>query len=52
MGAVAAKISDAICEEYILGYRSSDKKQEGKWRKVKLQLEPPPGLPSAHGARS
>jgi Ca-activated chloride channel family protein len=45
MSDVAAKISDAIREEYILGYRSTDTKRDGKWRKVKVQLEPPPGLP-------
>jgi Ca-activated chloride channel family protein len=40
---VAAKIRDAIREEYILEHRSSDKKRDDKWRKVKVQLEPPPG---------
>ncbi len=42
---VAEKISDEIRDEYVLGYRSSDPKRDGKWRKVKVKLEPPAGLP-------
>ncbi len=45
MSDVAAKISDELRDEYVLGYRSSDNKRDGKWRKVKVRLEPPPGLP-------
>jgi Ca-activated chloride channel family protein len=52
MGDVAAKISDAIREESNPRYRLCDKKRNGKWRKVKVQLEPPRRAASAHGARS
>ncbi len=45
MADVAAKISDELRDEYVLGYRSSDNRRDGKWRKVKVRLEPPPGLP-------
>ncbi len=45
MADVAAKISNEIRDEYVLGYRSTDAKRDGKWRKVKVKLEPPPGLP-------
>ncbi len=45
MADVAAKISDELRDEYVLGYRSTDAKRDGKWRKVKIRLEPPPGLP-------
>ncbi len=45
MADVAAKISDELRDEYVLGYRSSDARRDGKWRKVKVRLEPPPGLP-------
>ena len=45
MADVAAKISDELRDEYVLGYRSSDSRRDGKWRKVKVRLEPPPGLP-------
>ena len=42
---VAARISDELREEYVIGYRSTDPKRDGKWRKVKVRLDPPPGLP-------
>lgn len=45
MADVAAKISDELRDEYVLGYRSTDNRRDGKWRKVKVRLEPPPGLP-------
>lgn len=45
MADVAHKISDELRDEYVLGYRSSDTKRDGKWRKVKVRLDPPPGLP-------
>ncbi len=45
MSDVAEKISDELRDEYVLGYRSSDARKDGKWRKVKIRLEPPPGLP-------
>jgi len=46
MADVATKISDELRDEYVLGYRSTDNKKDGKWRKVKVRLEPPSGLPS------
>ena len=45
MADVATKISDELRDEYVLGYRSTDIRKDGKWRKVKVRLEPPPGLP-------
>ncbi len=45
MADVATKISDELRDEYVLGYRSTDARKDGKWRKVKVRLEPPPGLP-------
>ncbi len=45
MADVATKISNEIRDEYVLGYRSSDARRDGRWRKVKVKLEPPPGLP-------
>ena len=45
MADVAAKISDELRDEYVLGYRSTDSHRDGKWRKVKVRLGPPPGLP-------
>jgi Ca-activated chloride channel family protein len=31
--------------EYVIGYRTDDEKRDGKWRKLKVRLVPPPGLP-------
>jgi Ca-activated chloride channel family protein len=45
MGDIASKISAELRNEYVLGYRSDDDKHDGKWRKVKVKLVPPPGLP-------
>jgi Ca-activated chloride channel homolog len=45
MGDIAAKISSELRNEYVLGYRPSDEKRDGKWRKVRVRLVPPQGLP-------
>ncbi len=45
MGDVAEKISAELRNEYVLGYSPTNKKHNGKWRKVKVKLVPPPGLP-------
>lgn len=42
---IAQKISQELRNEYVLGYTPSDTKRDGNWRKVKVQLVPPPGLP-------
>ncbi len=31
--------------QYVLGYFSTNKARDGKWRKLKVRLEPPEGLP-------
>jgi Ca-activated chloride channel family protein len=43
---VAQKISQELRNEYVIGYTPSDTKRDGAWRKVKLRLLPPPGLPT------
>ena len=45
MGDIATKISSELRHEYVLGYKPSDEKRDGKWRKVKVRLVPPAGLP-------
>jgi Ca-activated chloride channel homolog len=45
MGDIAAKISSELRNEYVLGYSPTNKRHDGKWRKVKVKLAPPPGLP-------
>jgi Ca-activated chloride channel family protein len=43
---VAQKISQELRNEYVIGYTPSDTKRDGTWRKVKVRLMPPPGLPT------
>ena len=45
LGDIATRISAELRNEYILGYRPSDVKKDGNWRKLKIRLVPPPGLP-------
>lgn len=45
MGDIATKISDELRNEYVLGYVPQVVKHDGKWRKLKVKLMPPPGLP-------
>ncbi|HTF72265.1 MAG TPA: VWA domain-containing protein, partial [Edaphobacter sp.] len=42
---IATKISAELRNQYVIGYKPSDAKRDGKWRKVKVKLVPPPGLP-------
>ncbi len=45
MADIAAKISAELRNEYVLGYKPLDEKRDGKWRKLKVKLVAPPGLP-------
>ncbi len=45
MGDIATRISAELRNEYVIGYRPSEVKQDGNWRKLKIRLVPPPGLP-------
>jgi len=38
-------IHTELRNQYVLGYNPSDKDFDGKWRKIKVRLEPPEGLP-------
>jgi len=42
---VAAKISMELRNQYVLGYRPSNHHHDAKWRKIKVKLRPPKGLP-------
>jgi len=42
---IAEKISDELRNQYVIGYRPSDLTRDGKWRKVRVKVIPPPGLP-------
>ena len=45
MADIATKISAELRNQYVLGYKSEDIKRDGKWRKLKVKLVPPEGLP-------
>jgi Ca-activated chloride channel homolog len=42
---IAAKIGMELRNQYVLGYRPSNKAHDARWRKVKIQLRTPKGLP-------
>jgi Ca-activated chloride channel family protein len=42
---IAIRISSELRNEYVIGYTPSDVKHDGNWRKLKVRLVPPPGLP-------
>ncbi len=42
---IATRISAELRNEYVVGYRPSEVKHDGNWRKLKVRLLPPPGLP-------
>jgi Ca-activated chloride channel family protein len=42
---IASKIGAELRNQYILGYRPSDKSHDARWRKVKVKLRAPKGLP-------
>lgn len=45
---VASKIGIELRNQYLLGYRPNDLNRDGKWRKIKVKLLPPKGLPPLH----
>ncbi len=42
---IAARISEELRNQYVIGYTPSDMRHDGNWRKLKVKLLPPPGLP-------
>jgi Ca-activated chloride channel family protein len=42
---IAEKISTELRNQYVIGYKPIDANRDGKWRKVKVKVNPPPGLP-------
>jgi Ca-activated chloride channel family protein len=43
--AIAAKIGAELRNQYVLGYTPSNHVYDGKWRKIKVKLRPPRGIP-------
>ncbi len=42
---VATKIGTELRNQYVIGYRPKNRAHDGKWRKIKVKLTPPKGLP-------
>jgi Ca-activated chloride channel family protein len=42
---VCEKIAVELKSQYILGYKSTNTLRDGKFRKIRLRLSPPPGMP-------
>ena len=45
---VATKIGIELRNQYVLGYKPTNPARDGKWRKIKVKLNPPKGLPPLH----
>lgn len=45
MADIAEKISTELRNQYVIGYTPKNISRDGKWRKVKVKLNPPSGLP-------
>jgi Ca-activated chloride channel family protein len=42
---IATKIGSELRNQYVLGYRPSNRSHDSRWRKIKIKLRPPKGLP-------
>jgi len=42
---IASKIGMELRNQYVLGYKPSNEQHDGSWRKIKVKLAPPRGLP-------
>ena len=42
---IATKISMELRNQYVVGYKPSNHQRDAKWRKIKVRLRPPKGLP-------
>lgn len=42
---IATKIGIELRNQYVIGYRPTTPVKDGKWRKIKVKLHPPKGLP-------
>jgi Ca-activated chloride channel family protein len=42
---IASRISAELRNQYVVGYTPTEVKHDGNWRKLKVRIVPPPGLP-------
>jgi len=45
MSDIAEKISSELRNQYVIGFKPQNLTHDGKWRKVKVKVNPPEGLP-------
>jgi Ca-activated chloride channel family protein len=45
MSDIAEKISSELRNQYVIGFKPQNLTRDGKWRKVKVKVTPPEGLP-------
>jgi Ca-activated chloride channel family protein len=43
---ICAQIGADLKNQYVLGYRSSNSSADGKWRKVRVKVDRPKGMPA------
>src|SRR5437867_1153604 len=43
---ICTKIAVELKNQYVLGYRSTNENKDGAWRKIRLKINPPKGLPN------
>jgi hypothetical protein len=48
---IAAKIGMELRNQYVLGYKPSNAQTQRRWRKIKVKMRPPKGLPSPQRLR-
>jgi Ca-activated chloride channel family protein len=41
---ICEKIAIELKNEYIIGYQSTNRTKDGRWRKVQVRVKPPPGM--------
>jgi Ca-activated chloride channel family protein len=42
---ICTKISVELKNQYVIGYHSTNGAKDGKWRKIRLKVNPPKGIP-------
>jgi Ca-activated chloride channel family protein len=45
MEKLTAGIARGLETQYLIGYRSTNSATDGKWRRMRIQLDSPPGAP-------
>jgi Ca-activated chloride channel family protein len=43
---ICTKIAVELKNQYVIGYKSTNEAKDGKWRKLRLKINPPKGLPN------